>query len=66
MRGIGQVPVAKEVFDMAAAIDALFGMGEGRLMMRGIESLIDQPHRSVANPGELERSCTCQVFLGIC
>ena len=51
MRGIRQVPAAKEVFDMAAAIDTLFGVGEGRLMMRGIESLIDQPHRSVANPG---------------
>ena len=51
MRGIGQVPVAKEVFDMAAAIDTLFGVGEGRLMMRGIESLIGQPRPSVANPG---------------
>ena len=51
MRGIRQVPAAKELFDMAAAVDTLFGVGEGRLMMRGIETLIDQPHRSVANPG---------------
>ena len=34
MRGIRQIPAAKEVFDMAAAIDTLFGVGEGRLMMR--------------------------------
>ena len=51
MRGIRQVPAAKEVFDMAAAIDTLFGIGEGRLMMRGVGALIDQPQRSVANPG---------------
>jgi len=51
MRGIRQIPAAKEVFDMAAAIDTLFGVGEGRLMMRGVGALIHQSQRSVANPG---------------
>ena len=51
MRGIRAVSAAQEVFDLAAAIDTLFGIGEGRLMMRGVGALIDQPQRSVANPG---------------
>ncbi len=50
-RAVRRIPAAAEVFDVAKTMDALFGIGEGRLICRGVAQELGAPMREVRGPG---------------
>ena len=51
MRAVKKVPAAAEVFEVSRLIDTLFGMGEGRLIARGVSAALGVPAKEVRAPG---------------
>ncbi len=51
VRAIRSVPAAQEVLDVAATLDHLFGVGEGRVLLRGIADLLGERTSHVQGPG---------------
>ena len=50
-RAVLEVKATEEVFDLAAAMDSLFGMNEGKMLLRGIGALMNQAPRSTRRAG---------------
>ena len=46
-----EVKATEEVFDLAAAMDSLFGMNEGKTLLRGVGALMNQAPRSTRRAG---------------
>ena len=44
-------PAAEEVFDVAAALDSLFGVSEGKTLLRGISALVGESARTTRRAG---------------
>ena len=47
MRAVMQVRMAQEVYDIAAALDSQFGVGEGRNLLMGVAAQLDETSRKV-------------------
>jgi len=51
MRAVRQVRMAQEVYDIAAALDSQFGVGEGRNLLMGVAAQLDETPRMVKGLG---------------
>ena len=47
LRAVKKVQMAKEIHDISQVIDSLFGVGSGRVILRGVAEVCDLPHRQV-------------------
>lgn len=50
-RSVMACPATEEVFDLAAAVDALFGVNEGKTMLRGIGDLLREKPKTTRRAG---------------
>ena len=51
MRAVASVSAVQEIFDVAACMDNLFGIGEGRILLRGVSSHLNEKASTVRGPG---------------
>ena len=50
-KAVAQVPAAIEIFDVARALSALFGVGDGRVLLRATADAIGERQRTVPDQG---------------
>ena len=50
-RAIAKIPAAVEVFDITKVMSTLFGIGDGRAVLRGVAAAMALPSRRVADTG---------------